>query len=373
MAENRLTLIIKTPDSGDDKKTAAYPRRRPRRIGRRRAQPRMNFWDLGMVKTGPEYHEWEMLDFQPSIPASFATSTNAFNSTYHDELLDKIFEVPVEDWKGHYKRIVPEMDYRLNVWSYDFNAINNTGSVEVLSASNPDFTNGGLKPDDAWFEGGFMPAVGVGEPHLPVFTLTLLGESVLTHITTENDITAPAADFTPSKQMEVYMVPALPQMRGRITYFDSGTQYTQQLNDFWHLYDRGIFLTSSHDLYNHRSGHFGVEAGLDTIYNSGAYTRWADVLTYMKGFVGARARYSTDGGSTWPTSDDGSNFGAVIPDPYPTFPPNGIASSAAVLASLNANSTSFFTLPGNPQNQMRLKCVIKQNGTFYYVWNIAYT
>jgi hypothetical protein len=333
----------------------------------------MRFWDLGMVSTGPSHIEWEMLEFQPSMPGSFDTSTNAFDSTYHDELLDKIFEVPVEDWSTHYKKIVPDMDYELSVWAYEENLAGQIGSEEILSDDNPNFTDAGLKPDDQWFTEGYVPAVNVTAAHSQVFTLTLLGESLLTHITTEYDIDAPAADFTPSKKMDVFLVPSLPQMRGRIRYFDSGTAYDQQLNDFWHLYDRGIFLTSSHPLYAYRTSHFNISAGLGTTFNGTAYSKWLAVTDYMKDFDGSRGRYSTDLGATWPTSDDGSNFGAIIPGGYPTFPPNGIADSSSVLATLNANSTSFFGSPGNPQNQMRLKCVIKQAGVYYYVWNVAYT
>lgn len=369
---NKLTLIINSEQKADDKKTAAYPRRRPRRIGRRRGQPRINFWDLGMVSTGSAYHQWEMLDFQPSIPASFATSTNAFVSTYHDELLDKIFEVDVENWRTHYKRIVPDMDYQLSVWALN-GSFSPIGTEEVLGDSNPNFTSAGLKAQDVWFTAGNVPAIGaVTAPHPEVFTLTLLGESSLTHITTEYDITAPAADFTPSKKMDVFMVPSLPQMRGRVHYFNAGTVYDQQLNDFWHLYDRGIFLTSSHPLYNFRGSHFDVGQALSTIYNSGEFDAWAAVVDYMKGFGGARGRYSTDGVPTYGGDDDGSNFGNIIPSPYPTFPPNGVAAANQNYAFLNANSTSPGS-PGNPQNQMRLKCVIYQSGTFYYVWNIAYT
>jgi hypothetical protein len=90
----------------------------------------------------------------------------------------------------------------------------------------------------------------------------------------------------------------------------------------------------------------------------------------MKGFAGARGRYSTVFPVVYGATDDGSNFGTIIPSGYPTFPPDGIAGSSEVYLSLLASNSSAL---GNPANQIRLRCVIKQNGQFYYVWNIAYT
>lgn len=364
---NKIIINIDSPSAADDRKTGVFPSRPKWKPGRRRGQPRINFWDLGMVSTGSLYHQWEMLDFQPSIPASFATSTNAFISTYHDELLDKIFEVDVENWRTHYKRIVPEMDYGLTVWAQHNSSFSFIGTEEVLDSSNPNFTNAGLKAQADWLTTDYSPGIGLNNSNrYGAFRAVRFGESIINHITTTYDINASPVSFTPSKKMDVFLVPSLPQMRGRVDYFDSGTHYDQQLNDFWHLYDRGIFLTASHPIYGTEG-----QAQLNSVYNSGDMADWQALLDYMKGFTGARARYSTDNGATWPSSDDGSNFGAVIPDPYPTFPPNGIADDTSNVLALNASNST--TSPGSSENQIRLRCVIFQGGIYYYVWNIAYT
>ena len=327
----------------------------------------MNFWDLGMVSTGPAYNQWEMLSFQPSIPASFATSTTAFVSTYHEELLAKIFEVDVENWSTHYKRIVPEMDYGLLVEGLN-DATSGIGSTELLDSSNPNFTNAGLKADPQWFTTGYFPWINFSDSSsLVTFSVTPMGDSVLNHITTEYDINAPAADFTPSKKMDVFLVPSLPYVRGRLDYWSGGTRYVQQLNDFFHLYDRSIFLNPAHPLYE-INGHFILGQGIGTTYNAGAYSTWEAVRDYAKTLDNARARYSTTDPPSFTSSDDGTNFGNIA---SPGYGAGAVLSDTTNFVSFLAGNSSAFL--GNPANQTRLRCVIRQNGTFYYVWNIAYT
>jgi hypothetical protein len=371
---NKLTLIVNRPtDAGDDEKTAAHPRRRPKHGGRRRVRPRINFWDLGMVNTGTAYNQWEMLEFQPSIPGSFATSTAAFDDTYHNELLDKIFEVPVEDWKSHYKRIVPEMDYGIQVAAVNESLVP-VGSVETLDSDNPNFTNAGLKADPEWFNySGYYPAINALDTSAFVaFGLTYFGEASFNKITTAYDINADAVEFVPSKQMHIYLVPSLPQMRGRLNYNPGGGTQTQQLNDFFHLYDRSLFLNPAHPLYAGGAFVTGSYLGLSgtgglSVYDAATYARFMAIKEYMQAFDGARGRYSTDLGATWPTSDDGSNFASVVSPGYPTTVGLNVDNLVSLIAG---NSTSF---QGNPNNQTRLRCVIRQDGAWYYVWNVAYT
>lgn len=111
---NKLTLIVDAPVSGDDLKTAAFPRRRSRRLGRRRGGSFIEFYDLAQVSgDGVTFTDHPLLKV-PSYSTSFSGSTvnsklvitmEQFGTADYQAYTDMMFEVPIEEWHVRYKRL----------------------------------------------------------------------------------------------------------------------------------------------------------------------------------------------------------------------------------------------------------------------------
>jgi len=362
-----------------EKKTGTqYPQRPSKRAKflKRRGSQRINFWDLGMVSTGAGTTDWTMLDFQPSI-CPFGTISGDFDTTYTQELLDKIFEVPVTSWSTHYKKIVPGMDYKLDVASNSVLDNSQIGPVEILDSSNADFTNSGLKAPSEWFTAAseYVINVGLSSDVYPAIRITRFSSRSATgnKVTTEYDITAPSVTFTPSKKMDIFLVPALPYVKCRLEFRLSGVENFQRMDEFFWLYDRSIFLTPSHALYNRNGIHFvsglgGVNNRLTELGNSTLYADFVSGYEWIRdNIANCRAEYATGSAPPFTVFDDGTAFGNPT---YAYNPPSGDTIWFAQ-ADLSGNSSSD-SLPGSDDHRTLLRCVIKQNGTYYYFWNSVY-
>ncbi len=375
-----ITIKRRSRKTSDQKKTLVVPSKRSGNLGRRRRPSRMNFWDLAMVSTGPGPTDWTMLDFSASAP-DFDISPNEFNTVQHQELLDKLFEQPVATWDSYYKKIVPGMNYQTIITGYD-TATSSAGAFgdESLAADNPHFTDKGLRAPSGWFtHPDVFPAIGFeGAVNYLALPLLILGSGnpSLTgnKVTAEYDITADAVEFVPARKMDVFIVPTLPRTFARIWYEDGMTQFSQELNNLYWLYDRGIFLTPSHDFYN--AGNVTAGVIIDNVFDviPGNQTKLDNFFIYAEFFktlFHARGRYN-DGEPFDPFtfSDDGSLFDTALPATYDA--------TKHLVAEATIGTDSFTLLSHshnvqNVNNQMLLYCVVRQHGQYYYFWNLANT
>lgn len=332
----------------------------------------MNFWDLGMVSTGSDYNEWDMLDFQPSA-CPYDTSSQTFDTTYHQELLDKIFEVPVEEWSTYYKRIVPEMEYGLQISAQDSSGFNFSTNY-FLNSSQAEFTNAGLKVESTFFDDNKTLRINQLGNKVAFFRTQVLQTSSSTKVTTEYDFNADAVSFTPTKTCQVFLVPALPYALSRFNYREpGGSSYVRQLNEFFYLLDRKIVIepyATVHEL-NGISDFVNFENPTDA-GSQDEFERFVAVADYMEGFTNARARQLVTAPSTW-TDIDPLTYTDVLPGSYsfsPANPPSQPFAEGVISmqCSLNGNTANTANI-GTSSNQIRLRAVIKQQGTFYYLWN----
>lgn len=114
---NKLTLIINSEAQADDSKTAAFPRRRTRRLGRRRGESAIEFYDLGQVSgDGVTFTDHPLLKV-PSYSVSFEVSSpgdfdgtalytmESFGDADYQAYTDMMFDIPLEEWHWRYKRL----------------------------------------------------------------------------------------------------------------------------------------------------------------------------------------------------------------------------------------------------------------------------
>jgi hypothetical protein len=282
--------------------------------------------------------------------------------------------VPVEDWRTHYKRIVPGMDYPLEIRSRDISG-SFLSTQYLLDSSNPDFTDAGLKVEPTFFDDDKLLAMNFTGPGGGLFNAQFLQKGASStfsgcYVTDEYDPSAAEVDFTPRKDCDVFLVPALPYALCRFEYAGSGgTPYhTQQLNEFFYLLDRNIYLSPGHPMHSaEKFVNFRNTSGAE----EGDATQYDDFLAiadYFKGMDNARGRYSTTLPVSYGSPDDGSSFGGVLGGYSYTPPPPDTEGVVYMAASFDGN-TSNTALSRANDNQTLLRAVIRQGGAYYYVWN----
>lgn len=203
--DNKLTLIIDAPKSGDDLKTAAFPRRRSRKLGRRRLGG-IRFYDLGQILSGASYIDLPYVDADRSMPVTDSLggsgSTAPFvpisiSTSQYTDLEDKVFEVPLNEWKQNYRLIDSD---------YDGNPVGGTISVNYRGTAYDlsDFANGVLKASGDT-NNNFTVSSSINSELFQGIS------TIFNKITSVRDYSASAVSFVPSPNMDVFWMPQLVQ------------------------------------------------------------------------------------------------------------------------------------------------------------------
>lgn len=290
---NKLTLTIQEAEEAARKKTAAFPRRRPRRIGRRRINtPQIRFWDLAQVNHGdPNNPVWEDHPIlkSPSFSVTaagqgpgnntFAGAVyhfDAFNDSDFAAYTNLFFNYPIIEWKQRYRQIkgIPftkqgsgDYGFDMRCSPYDATAQgrflpNFFASEEALG--QPTFDNftqnlltnyfhfwdndrSRVKYNNLPFlRGGFR----AGQPpggYLPFHT----NDNLNFKITAVNDPDAPAIDFgIPSGVIDIFLMPMVGLYLAVANSADWKTSellFAYQINprQHWPRYEEGIIFTGS--------------------------------------------------------------------------------------------------------------------------------
>lgn len=136
---NKIEIIINPSDAqSDSKKTAAFPRRRPHQLGRRRGGAWLEFYDLGQVNTGtvetPIWSDHDILKTPSYTITKFTgavtyTLDEQFGTADYQAYTQKIFDVgPVSEWSTKFRWLPweplpgsPQGDYASANTSYPSN------------------------------------------------------------------------------------------------------------------------------------------------------------------------------------------------------------------------------------------------------------
>lgn len=151
MPENRIEIIINPKDApSDKKKTAAFPRRRPFELGRRRLNdPQIRFWDLAQVNHQALDAEPVFVDHPILKTPSYTTEhvewgsgprfagvkylVEGFENADFSAYTEMMFDYPVTEWKQRYRRILGVEDGR-QAQDYRFDYRFSLDSPEVSGA-----------------------------------------------------------------------------------------------------------------------------------------------------------------------------------------------------------------------------------------------
>lgn len=378
-----IRILAEAKKSQQPPKSPVRPSRRSKYIARRHIG-RINFWDLASISTGPEITQIAEINYtypQPSFgtqadygdPTSGPTVYPAIAEHDYDGLLSKIFEQPVSNWRDYYKKVVPSMKYNIAVSKTD--AFQTIEETVFLSDGDPLFTDNGLSLPSDYFTSGKYIYINQCSSLTPPF---MLNEHSTNKITTELDISAPAVPFTPSHNMDVFLIPsfnfagAWAQLTGPAA---SGAAFPDQhLNDYWIFFPRGYFFDPSHPIYGippgfNSSGSLRPPLGIFNFaapYDPSLYANAMAVSEYLKTIAGSRGAYAAtldSSGGAFASTDDGNYFNTDMPG----TPTDGDSTAIPPLAGIPWYYSVYF-VPAN-QNLVYLRAVVKKGGTFYYFWN----
>lgn len=353
-------IIITIPRKKKPKRSGGGVRRGPIRTGRkseylsrRKTGKGINFYDLGFLLTESGLETLPFLvvpDFIQEPP-----STRALNSDDITLLENLIFDVSMDQWSSKFKRI-------------------NKGGISPSYAITAEFgdTSGELDDLDEWQSGGLMLDDASDLSLLlpsDLFAAIALFDGDYKY-TTVRDPNADGVSFTPSTQMDIFLIPSPLRSEVRnicaLGFEDDGegaswiSSAFSYLNYHWTLFPRELFL----------DGTLLSEISYSSGYNSSSedveqYTRAYESLQFNMNLPGSRGyvnRIGTEGSESSSVWEESSTI--VGPAPTPPALPNDDRPPEPWGMALTIQ-TGGGGIPG------MLLAVIRQNGTWFYVWDAS--
>lgn len=197
-------------------------------LGRRRANAKINFYDLGQINTGTtETPVWSDLPalYSPSYTVSITLGASynvqlrveKFPDAQFDAYTDLLFEVPVAEWRTTYRKIKKS----LAVGFFNVRIDDVFGAMTTLSDDEPVGTEAEQMAAHgfAWSETGLkyrgLDSIDHGSPVWYSFDTE---DTTNYKITATRDVEADAVSFTVSGEMDVYLVPKVALSLGFADY-----------------------------------------------------------------------------------------------------------------------------------------------------------
>ena len=243
----------KRPRAPEPPKGLLRPRREDDYLARRLKSIYLNFYDLGQIRDGDA---WKDINFEAA-----KTITVSSNQPQHTEdldlsdwnnLKDKLFEIPIEEWSNQYRKFDYERAERYGVDVYLGNQalqfqpdkylpVGRNGSrnktkkeIETETVSDSKWTDKGLKVEKQT------------EERFAIFTqngFININVCVGAKITAEANYSAASVPFIIDKSTDIFLVPYLPASRGDCLFAGNIPGY---LNYFYAPLPREIFLESAY-------------------------------------------------------------------------------------------------------------------------------
>ena len=353
MKREYTVTVLSTPQKKQGQRWPVRPSKRAKYIARRPSRG-IRFWDLGSVLSGDTYIDLPYLDPHAGDTILHTTSAapplglfDSLSSSHYDNITTQIFAYGLPDWKSTFFQIDDTYQY------YETARITYKGTIYTLD--DPTVWNGQrLLPNGAATDNSFIVSIGSGR------FFTDLDVSAV-KITTVFDYSASSASFTPSKNMDVFLVPNL--MRGFLEashdYVLPIADYTLDALDYLRfIYPRGVFRDSGLDIYGYdlTFNAFSWSNGDDV----SVYTPVYNVTSYWKtnfSYRALRGVHDTFLGDTI-TALDPANYADASDFPAPPSLPNYPTGGGTLLADF----VSEDPISG------ALLAVILKGGVYYYCW-----
>jgi hypothetical protein len=373
---NKIEIIIKDKPASESLKTAAFPRRRPQRLGRRRlGNIYINYYDRGALADGSDVG----FSITPSVVSLFRDlSSSAFTSLpYHlvqtvsssimavnfsgypprfnfdgidfkSELNTHLFSTDPETWATTYRKIDDTLEP-----DYDSSF---TGETEGYFSRgwkvHPDEKNGEITTASSLY---FMTSgTGATSPEWPGYESLDIATSC--KVTTEQDYNADAVDFVLDANSDVFLTPSIMFYVG--CAFRDGTGLDEEvwvLNALYRPLPRATIGSSEW-------AEILAGGAFNTGMTTGTRNWWYNLAVSDPN---ARCLYvdfntaTNIGGQEYDTAD----ISSISPS---SFPQNSDAHYGNVIESSRRPyiAAMLFRSP--------IGCCIaqiKKRGTWYYVWN----
>ncbi|MCD9186706.1 MAG: hypothetical protein LUM44_09745 [Pyrinomonadaceae bacterium] len=322
------------------------PRRENEYLPRRLQKSGIQFYDLGQILVG---EVWQDLDFRIVPPV--VISSDVFSNFEIDlgevffQLREKLFEVPISEWKTKYRKLDYESAerYGLDVIFDEDNSviypIARTGTRKQMIDGETDIT------ETKWTPKGLE--ITTAPVNFGVWSAQAFWSfrHFNTKVTTTLNPLAPTVSFTTSKNCNIFMVPRLCFEIG--LGGDTSTIGFSFLNGHIAPVSRELFLNNPVLAANHPYSVL-CEFVNESVASPDIAALKANLLEFLSDRAGARHFRGT--------------VGFDSPSSFPTEDIFKIQFSASVIGSGGANS-DIVKLSENA-----LVAVIEQNGSFYYVW-----
>jgi hypothetical protein len=368
---NKIEIILdRQAAASEQKKTTAFPRRRPQRFGRRRLPAGIRIYDVGYILDGVDWVNLPYLDHRASEDIDTLTEFNgqAVTLTHHDNLRSLAFTVPLAEWKDNYRQIDSAYTEDYGLTFGNPMAVTYRGQGYFLNG--PRFIDGVFRPNNTPTNDNFVVGINARLGNVVNINPTV---GTNPHITTEYDFAADAVAFVPSQDMDVFIMPTLNATVATAThdytpYFLPGIVfrfYQDNLDQIHCLYPRELLHDESAPLYGEYLGlsQWDRDPYPSSGFNSDEdYERtWRWITYWRDGPGGHRAgRYESEIGDPGINEVSPLAVGdffteAMFPEP-PTLPADPLTVA-----------TSFSHTPASPVSGALL-LVIRNRNTYYYVW-----
>lgn len=260
MADNKLILIVDSPQTDDDKKTAAFPRRRSRRLGRRRLSSKayLRVFDMGQFANGADsdIHEWIRAYTTPyTVFRLGGDRPIRLVATVEDETLIQrtatwntdFLSIDNDDWPGTFKDITTDIDdYEIEVTGFDQldpakGLWSSTGATDIGVLGTP----GVVELRDKWFFS--YPVGGVGTRSVKYTMMPSYGATGVT--------------FTFDKTCDLFLVPVAFWGYGDSVYGAGPSTYNFEYDFVQRPLSRQLLGDPGlENFWNNKDNHAGIDS-----------------------------------------------------------------------------------------------------------------
>jgi hypothetical protein len=353
MTEYIVTIKDRSRLKKQRRKTLVLPAKRGEIFGRRRPVG-IRIWDMGYLLDGSSYINLPYVDPNISnpVPWPYVSPTLAD----YDQIRSLVFAVPEDEWKTTFKQIDSTYGSQYgSVLGHPILVIYR-GTTYLLNDTTV-FDGDKLTPNGATPTEQFRVSINTALSR----GFTINGPGQVPKVTSELDYSADAVSFTPSRKMDVFLMPALVQVSLFAIYNYSGSGYTEDFLNYLNvIYPRDIFTELDLDIAELEAVGFSWYwlqinpppiPAYEIAYKKTAF--WRD----NHGLRAMRDSYTGSGGHSY-ASIATNNYAPF--SSYPA-PPSYPINDGSVI-SLDGIIGNIVEMPGV------LLAVIKKGNSTYYVW-----
>lgn len=329
-------------------------------LARRTPSKGIRFWDLGLFFSGTEWltvQDYFLPEPEPvddNVLYNYSLTTDETNTLFAN-LYDEFFGLDLADWKRTFYKIKKgDIDYEKNISVYYTKDGEDVGgTLDTLD----DWTGKGLK-----LSAGELSTLFISTSYYS-FNSPFGFAFSAAHITNVFDFDASETEFTPSADMDVFLIPSVVGVPAGTTVYRNGEHTSGSAHD---LIQYGDTLLAEVRVLPRE-----LLADMNRIdYTSSYYRQNFALIEVIKQFEFVRAFRGVRDFLDAPPHEYVVTRSEISPGEFPVPEIYPAGADAPVDVSPNEYSESFGANFGflEDGNLSRLKAVVKQGDDWFYVW-----